>query len=152
MGMNWTPEANVKLLLGILEQLKKENFKLSYQALAEQMGPDCSRQAIAHQICMLRKKSAARESGERPATGDADTPLTPAATPKKRRAAQAKNCTPSKKAKGAKQGKDDVEEMEIIDITEDDDEVKVEGGCKTDIKDCESDDVFLTNVKEELDA
>lgn len=52
MPMNWTPEANAKvclqhlrhklttqLFLGVLEQLKEQNMKLSNGKLAEYMGP-----------------------------------------------------------------------------------------------------------------
>ncbi|KAJ0426881.1 hypothetical protein BJY00DRAFT_306874 [Aspergillus carlsbadensis] len=98
MPMNWTPEKNAKLFLGVLEQGKEQNLKLNYKRLAEYMGPDCTWKAIENQIAKLKKNASA---GPDPNGQSASAPSTPAATPKKRGAGStpAKSGSPQKKQK-----------------------------------------------------
>ncbi|OJJ59182.1 hypothetical protein ASPSYDRAFT_105027, partial [Aspergillus sydowii CBS 593.65] len=95
MPMNWTAEANAKLLLGVLDQLKEMNVKLNYQKLATHMGSECNKKSIENQLGKLRKM-AGGDSNNNSAPG---TPATPAGTPKKRRAEDSAKSTPSKKKK-----------------------------------------------------
>ncbi|KAL3463881.1 hypothetical protein BJX64DRAFT_286842 [Aspergillus heterothallicus] len=97
MPMNWTPEQNAKLFLGVLEQGKEQSLKLNYKRLAEYMGPDCTWKAIEGQIAKL-KKQAAHDPTEQSASA-ASSPSTPAATPKKRgpRSTPVKSGSPQKK-------------------------------------------------------
>ncbi|KAL2856448.1 hypothetical protein BJY01DRAFT_242783 [Aspergillus pseudoustus] len=87
MPMNWTPEKNTKLFLGVLEQAREQNLKLNHRRLAEYMGPDCTWKAIEGQIAKL-KKQASQDPNETSAStsvsGAGSAPSTPAATPKKR--------------------------------------------------------------------
>ncbi|KAL3262874.1 hypothetical protein ABHI18_002307 [Aspergillus niger] len=85
--MYWTSEANAKLLVGVLEQMRGR-MKLDYERLATHMGTDCTACAIEQQIIKLRRqasnssptKSTAGSSGNKP------TSTTPSTTPKKRQA------------------------------------------------------------------
>ncbi|KAL4870712.1 hypothetical protein BDV12DRAFT_48688 [Aspergillus spectabilis] len=113
MPMTWTPEKNAQLLLGILDQLKDQNVKISLQKLAEYMGPDCTFKAVEGQMTKLKKQSA-----HTPANGaTTSAPSTPAATPKKRRVNPKANtpsntASPVKKAKVGK--KDDTDEGDEV--------------------------------------
>ncbi|KAL3461857.1 hypothetical protein BJX64DRAFT_289040 [Aspergillus heterothallicus] len=112
MPMTWTVENNTKLFLCVLDQIKKQNVKLDYQKLAEDMGPDCTLRSVQHQIIKLKDKArqgTGTDGGSVPST-PAGTPAT--ATPKKR-GAKAKADTPGfhgspvKKTKKAKKAKKD---------------------------------------------
>ncbi|KAL2862231.1 uncharacterized protein BJX67DRAFT_385855 [Aspergillus lucknowensis] len=116
MPMNWTAQNNAKLFLCVLDQIKRQNVKLDYQKLAEDMGPDCTLRSVQHQIVKLKDKArqgTSADGGSVPST-PAGTPAT--ATPKKRRVnAKADSAgddgSPVKKAKkGKKAKKDDSEE------------------------------------------
>ncbi|KAL2816993.1 hypothetical protein BDW59DRAFT_166123 [Aspergillus cavernicola] len=126
MPMNWTTEATAKascfprippptiqkptkqplthsqLFLGVLDQLKEQNIKLSYQKLAEYMGPECNRKAIDNQMVKLRKQASQGPGNDHQSTAPSvPSPSTPVAAPKKRRAntTPSKMVTPSKKVK-----------------------------------------------------
>ncbi|KAL4918523.1 hypothetical protein BDW62DRAFT_200652 [Aspergillus aurantiobrunneus] len=53
MGIRWTPEANERLLLGVLAQLKGNH--LDYKALAAFMGEGCTVSALHGHIFQLRR-------------------------------------------------------------------------------------------------
>ncbi|KAL3432072.1 hypothetical protein BDV09DRAFT_198069 [Aspergillus tetrazonus] len=119
MPMSWTPEANVKLFIGVLEQIKTQSVKLDYKALAEHMGPECNAKSVQNQFTKL-KKQAAEECGN----AGANTPAIPNDTPKRRRApVGSKMGTPAKKKRGdaeVMRGDSDAEgetdiEQEILD-------------------------------------
>ncbi|RDW76824.1 uncharacterized protein DSM5745_06816 [Aspergillus mulundensis] len=78
MPMTWTPEANAKLFLGVLEQLRETNVKLSYKRLAEYMGADCTPKSIDNQMQKLRKQAGA---GAAAATATATATAAAAAAP-----------------------------------------------------------------------
>ncbi|KAL4994944.1 hypothetical protein BDV10DRAFT_188573 [Aspergillus recurvatus] len=97
MPMNWTAEANAKLFIGVLEQIKTQSIRLDYKALAEHMGPECNAKSVQNQFTKL-KKQGAEKSGNDGANSSAITNN----TPKKRRApAGSKASTPAKKKKDA---------------------------------------------------
>ncbi|KAL4879730.1 hypothetical protein BJY04DRAFT_219816 [Aspergillus karnatakaensis] len=114
MPMTWNAEANAKFVLGILDQLKQQNVKLSYQKLADFMGPGASRrflrtsilqsitdlvlilcrmqrQGSGQPVTKLRKQAALISSrmdnagAGVSAPSTPTTPLTPGGTPRKRR-------------------------------------------------------------------
>ncbi|KAL5338923.1 hypothetical protein BJX70DRAFT_179830 [Aspergillus crustosus] len=129
MRMTWTPEKNAQLLLGILDQLKQQNVKISLYKLADYMGPGCTFKAVEGQLTKLKKQAAQNhtsaaaetgtENGGASASASASAPTTPAATPKKRSKANtpAKTGSPVKKAKGVKRG-------DALDDDEEDDEME----------------------------
>ncbi|KAL4938910.1 hypothetical protein BDV06DRAFT_225536 [Aspergillus oleicola] len=98
----WTTEANAKFVVGILEQMKEQNARLSYQKLAGYMGPDFTRKSIDNQITKLKKQATQISSGTR--AEDASAPSTPVGTPKRRRVGS-KAGTPSKAGGSAKKAK-----------------------------------------------
>ncbi|KAL5050041.1 hypothetical protein BDW71DRAFT_141743 [Aspergillus fruticulosus] len=53
MPMTWNAEAEARLLLGILAQVK--GARLDYKALAAHMGPECSVAALHQHIFKLRR-------------------------------------------------------------------------------------------------
>ncbi|BCS26685.1 uncharacterized protein APUU_51396S [Aspergillus puulaauensis] len=110
MPMNWTAEANAKLLLGVLDQLKETNVKLNYQKLADYMGSECNKKSIENQLSKLRK-SAGSDSNNQSTPG---TPATPGGTPKKRRAPNSAKSTPSKKKKVVEKEEDDSSDEEHL--------------------------------------
>ncbi|KAL2860093.1 hypothetical protein BJX68DRAFT_261064 [Aspergillus pseudodeflectus] len=63
MPMIWSPEANVKLLVGMLAQLKDQSVKLDYKKLAEHMGPECTTRSITNQFTKLKKQAAEAAEG-----------------------------------------------------------------------------------------
>ncbi|KAJ0422006.1 hypothetical protein BJY00DRAFT_311408 [Aspergillus carlsbadensis] len=72
MTMIWSAEANVKLLVGMLAQLKDQSVKLDYDKLAEHMGPECTTRSIRNQFTTLKKQAA--EAAEGMGNGGADSP------------------------------------------------------------------------------
>ncbi|PYH32703.1 uncharacterized protein BO87DRAFT_460580 [Aspergillus neoniger CBS 115656] len=84
--MYWTYEANAKLLVGVLEQMRGK-LKLDYERLATHMGSDCTACAIEQQITKLKRqannssptKSTAGSSGNK-----STSTTTPSSIPKKR--------------------------------------------------------------------
>ncbi|KAJ5092479.1 hypothetical protein NUU61_007349 [Penicillium alfredii] len=54
MPMLWTPEADVKLLRGILLQIKETGVKLDIKQLSEFMGPECNVGAVKNRLSRLR--------------------------------------------------------------------------------------------------
>ncbi|KAL2803062.1 hypothetical protein BJX63DRAFT_437274 [Aspergillus granulosus] len=55
MPISWTAEAEARLLLGILDQLK--GVKLDYKALAAYMGPGCTVPALHQHLFKLRREA-----------------------------------------------------------------------------------------------
>ncbi|OJJ01803.1 hypothetical protein ASPVEDRAFT_83327 [Aspergillus versicolor CBS 583.65] len=121
MPMNWTPEANAKLFLGVLDQLKEKNVKLDNERLAAYMGPECNKKSVENQFTKLRKMVGS-DSNNKSAPG---TPATPAGTPKKRRAPDSAKSTPSKKKKkDTKDEEEDSSSEEERNVKEVRDEIK----------------------------
>ncbi|KAL4782550.1 hypothetical protein BJX76DRAFT_358815 [Aspergillus varians] len=126
MPMTWNAEANAKLLLGIMEQLKEMDVKLNYPKLAAYMGPECSNRAIDHQLLKLKKMASGDSKGQS-TPGTPGTPAkstTPAGTPRKRRAPAGVKSTPSKKKKTEEAGDENEGEMEERLVKEVRDELK----------------------------
>ncbi|KAL4864374.1 hypothetical protein BDV12DRAFT_201152 [Aspergillus spectabilis] len=130
MVQNWSPKANAKLLLAVLEQLKCQNIKLDYKGLAEFMGPQCNARSVINQFTKLKKMAAEenknRNNASASASGDGDAGAgassTPAA-PMKRKAAAAATAAP--KAGGrTKKTKVKKEEVKEEDDTAGDEEGK----------------------------
>ncbi|KAL6233047.1 hypothetical protein BDW75DRAFT_216108 [Aspergillus navahoensis] len=129
MPMHWTAEANAKLFIGVLEQIKNQSVKLDYKALAEHMGPECNAKSIQNQFTKL-KKQAAEECGNSGVKSSAIL----SDTPKKRRApAGSKVGTPDKKKKGAAVVMEDDSDAE----GETDTEQKILKEIKAELKDME---------------
>ncbi|KAL4907430.1 hypothetical protein BDW74DRAFT_124279 [Aspergillus multicolor] len=59
MPMNWTDQADVKMLLAIITSA---NAKVDYKAIAEYMGSECTPKAIQHRMQRLREKAKAADS------------------------------------------------------------------------------------------
>ncbi|KAF2142745.1 uncharacterized protein K452DRAFT_297282 [Aplosporella prunicola CBS 121167] len=76
-NMQWNHEADAKLLAAIL---KVHSFSVSYQALAEEMGQDCTPKAVTHRIAKL--KAIAKGSGNTSASAPS-TPRKPRTPAKK---------------------------------------------------------------------
>ncbi|KAL4820887.1 hypothetical protein BDW67DRAFT_151477 [Aspergillus spinulosporus] len=64
MPMTWNAEADARLLLGILAQVKGY---LDYKALAAHMGPECSVEALRQHILKLRRDTGIPASSPRKA-------------------------------------------------------------------------------------
>ncbi|OJJ76647.1 hypothetical protein ASPBRDRAFT_39137 [Aspergillus brasiliensis CBS 101740] len=93
--MYWTNEANAKLFVGVLEQMRGR-IKLDYDRLASHMGSDCTACAIEQQILKLKRQANnPSPTKSTPAnSNNKSTSTTPSSTPKKRRADQ--SCTSAK--------------------------------------------------------
>ncbi|KKK26610.1 hypothetical protein ARAM_007560 [Aspergillus rambellii] len=97
MTVSWTVDKNVKLFLGVLEQLKAHKVKVDNAKLAEYMGPGCTARAVETQIAKLKKQAEDSSNGHSPSG-----PSTPVSTPRKRTADRgSKTNTPIKKAKAS---------------------------------------------------
>ncbi|KAL3490073.1 hypothetical protein BJX62DRAFT_238527 [Aspergillus germanicus] len=115
--MIWNAEANLKLLVGMLVQLRDQSVKLDYKKLAEHMGPECNAKSVMNQFTKLKKQAAeaAEVMGENnQAIGGADDEapaVAKGAASKKRKAggASGKGASAKKKNKKAK-AKAEVEE------------------------------------------
>ncbi|PYH96655.1 hypothetical protein BO71DRAFT_439443 [Aspergillus ellipticus CBS 707.79] len=92
--MHWTPDADARLFLGVLNQTRGR-LKLDYEELAAHMGSDCTTCAIEQRIVKLRKQATGSAQG----TGAASKASTPSTTPRKRAAGQPAKTTPAKKVK-----------------------------------------------------
>ncbi|KAL3480191.1 hypothetical protein BJX99DRAFT_254784 [Aspergillus californicus] len=127
MPMNWSAEANAKLFLAVLEQIKEQNVKLNMQKLAQYMGPECTNRSIDNQITKL-KKMTATDCTAQSASGAPTSPVTPkkraapatlkTPTSAKRKAGE-KTPTPAKRKAGkkvdtAKEEDEDEEERRIV--------------------------------------
>ncbi|OGM48689.1 hypothetical protein ABOM_001961 [Aspergillus bombycis] len=87
MPITWTPEADVKLFIGVLNQCRDVNFKPDCEKLAAHMGPDVTACAINNRIIRLRRMVAKEDGGS--------AARTPAASP-----AKSKSTTPKGRGKG----------------------------------------------------
>ncbi|PWY61879.1 hypothetical protein BO83DRAFT_460451 [Aspergillus eucalypticola CBS 122712] len=85
--MYWTNEANAKLLVGVLEQMRGK-LKLDYERLATHMGSDCTACAIEQQIAKLKRQAnnSSPTKSTAGSSGNESTSITPSSTPKKRQA------------------------------------------------------------------
>ncbi|OJJ62095.1 hypothetical protein ASPSYDRAFT_129001 [Aspergillus sydowii CBS 593.65] len=63
MPMIWNAEADAKLFLGVLNQVKDANVKLDCKKLADFMGPDCIAGAVQNRLVRLKKKAEADMGG-----------------------------------------------------------------------------------------
>ncbi|KAL4873484.1 hypothetical protein BDV12DRAFT_160120 [Aspergillus spectabilis] len=95
MPMTWNAEAEAKLFLGVLDQVR--GAKLDYKALAAFMGPNCSVAALQQKIFRLRREAGTPVSSPAKTCG-VQTPAT--GTLKKRKLARSPE-TPTKKGKGS---------------------------------------------------
>ncbi|KAF2490433.1 hypothetical protein BU16DRAFT_585649 [Lophium mytilinum] len=89
MPMNWTPEADAKLFVKVLNV---SNIKLSQEVLdkiASEMSPDCTGRAIKERIFKLKQKAA----GTGNSTTASSTPKAPR-TPKTPRSGKGPKSTP----------------------------------------------------------
>ncbi|KAL4887639.1 hypothetical protein BJY04DRAFT_212667 [Aspergillus karnatakaensis] len=57
--MVWNAEADAKLLLGVLEQIKEAKLSLDSKKLAEFMGPNCIPGAVCNRLARLKKRGGA---------------------------------------------------------------------------------------------
>ncbi|KAL2808288.1 hypothetical protein BJX63DRAFT_409750 [Aspergillus granulosus] len=105
MPMLWSAEANAKLLVGMIAQLKGQAVKLDYRKLAKHMGPECNAKSVMNQFTKLRRQAAeaVNDTGDEGQTDDVDnqteTDAAAKPAPKKRHAggASGKNTTAKKK-------------------------------------------------------
>ncbi|MCJ1382719.1 hypothetical protein MMC17_005832 [Xylographa soralifera] len=76
MPMIWTEQARAELLAHIL---RIHPVKFNYDALAEAMGPDCTKKAVQHQIQKMKNagNSAAAPDDEHEANAEAQGLVTP---------------------------------------------------------------------------
>ncbi|KAL4967812.1 uncharacterized protein BDV14DRAFT_197452 [Aspergillus stella-maris] len=61
--INWNADADAKLFLGVLAQLKDANLSLDYDKLAAFMGPGVVRGAIVNRIVRLKRKAESESGG-----------------------------------------------------------------------------------------
>ncbi|RAL01236.1 uncharacterized protein BO80DRAFT_444682 [Aspergillus ibericus CBS 121593] len=94
--MFWTAEANSKLFVGVLDQMRGK-LKLDYEALAAHMGSDCTACAVEQHIVKLKRQANSFSAGA--AKGGSSNKSTPTGTPKKRQPDRT-SLTPMKKVKG----------------------------------------------------
>ncbi|GLB02160.1 hypothetical protein AtubIFM57258_003501 [Aspergillus tubingensis] len=111
--MIWSSEADAKLFVGVLNQLRGK-LKLDYQELAMHMGGDCTSCAVEQRMIRLRKQAASASPAASTGTGGgaASANSTPTKPPRKRKgdglATPAKKKTKTVAAASAKlQVKDD---------------------------------------------
>ncbi|PYI02462.1 hypothetical protein BO78DRAFT_390210 [Aspergillus sclerotiicarbonarius CBS 121057] len=96
--MFWTAEANSKLFVGVLDQIRGK-LKLDYDALAVHMGSDCTACAVEQHIVKLKRQANNFSTGSaKGAAGGSSNKSTPTCTPKKRQADRT-SMTPVKKIK-----------------------------------------------------
>ncbi|GLA20990.1 hypothetical protein AnigIFM62618_009964 [Aspergillus niger] len=83
--MIWSSEADAKLFVGVLNQLRGK-LKLDYQELAMHMGGDCTSCAVEQRMVRLRRMATAASMASSSATGGgSSTNTTPNTTPRKRK-------------------------------------------------------------------
>ncbi|KAB8067701.1 hypothetical protein BDV29DRAFT_163087 [Aspergillus leporis] len=99
MPMNWTDQADARLLVGIITL---HSVKLDHKALAQFMGPDCTPSAIQHRIQRLKEKvqntSSADNTSSQQAQDDGSAVASPS-KPKRGRPSMGGSGSPTKKAK-----------------------------------------------------
>ncbi|KAF2141036.1 uncharacterized protein K452DRAFT_359437 [Aplosporella prunicola CBS 121167] len=99
MPMNWTPEADAKLLVEIIKASDISMSKEFLNKVAQGMGGDCNAKTIQNRITRLKTAAGVTGSG----SGTGSTPATPkkAATPRKPRQKKADtNATTPKRKRG----------------------------------------------------
>ncbi|XRM42319.1 hypothetical protein ABZX51_005543 [Aspergillus tubingensis] len=82
--MIWSSEADAKLFVGVLNQLRGK-LKLDYQELAMHMGGDCTSCAVEQRMIRLRKQAASAYPAASTGTGGGTANSTPTTTPRKRK-------------------------------------------------------------------
>ncbi|PYH65762.1 uncharacterized protein BO88DRAFT_418404 [Aspergillus vadensis CBS 113365] len=82
--MIWSSEADAKLFVGVLNQLRGK-LKLDYQELAMHMGGDCTSCAVEQRMVRLRKQAASASPAASTGTGGGTANSTPTTTPRKRK-------------------------------------------------------------------
>ncbi|RAH57701.1 hypothetical protein BO85DRAFT_488412 [Aspergillus piperis CBS 112811] len=82
--MIWSSEADAKLFVGVLNQLRGK-LKLDYQELAMHMGGDCTSCAVEQRMIRLRKQAASASPAASTGTGGGTANTTPTTTPRKRK-------------------------------------------------------------------
>ncbi|BCS04227.1 uncharacterized protein AKAW2_80028A [Aspergillus luchuensis] len=82
--MIWSSEADAKLFVGVLNQLRGK-LKLDYQELAMHMGGDCTSCAVEQRMIRLRKQAASASPAACTGTGGGTANTTPTTTPRKRK-------------------------------------------------------------------
>ncbi|KAL4919852.1 hypothetical protein BDW62DRAFT_199573 [Aspergillus aurantiobrunneus] len=111
MPMNWNAEADAKLFLGVLNQLKDAKLKLDYNKLAEFMGTDCLPGAVHNRIVRLRRKaevglSGADDAGEAEREGDGAGGIGDGSPQKRKVQRKPKGSGAAKKAKAEDEDED----------------------------------------------
>ncbi|KAI9926264.1 hypothetical protein ASPWEDRAFT_174993 [Aspergillus wentii DTO 134E9] len=81
----WNSDADAKLFLGVLNQLKDAKLNIDYAKLAEFMGPDCLVGAVKNRIVRLRKQAEESSSPGAASEGDGSPAPVLAGTPLKRK-------------------------------------------------------------------
>ncbi|KAL2830872.1 hypothetical protein BDW59DRAFT_158307 [Aspergillus cavernicola] len=112
MPMSWNAEADAKLLLAVLNQVKDAKLKLDYVKIAQFMGSDCIPGAVQNRIVRLRRKAEGGDGGgengayEGDSVGSPGTPLKGSASvsgsPQKRKGQKQRKATPKTTPKGKK--------------------------------------------------
>ncbi|PYH34165.1 uncharacterized protein BO87DRAFT_386660 [Aspergillus neoniger CBS 115656] len=82
--MIWSSEADAKLFVGVLNQLRGK-LKVDYQELATHMGGDCTSCAVEQRMIRLRKQAASASPAASTGTGGGTANTTPTTTPRKRK-------------------------------------------------------------------
>ncbi|GFN16572.1 hypothetical protein AtubIFM55763_008142 [Aspergillus tubingensis] len=131
--MIWSSEADAKLFVGVLNQLRGK-LKLDYQELAMHMGGDCTSCAVEQRMIRLRKQAASASPAASIGTGGgtASANSTPTKTPRKRKGDGL--ATPAKKktkTAAAASAKSEVKKDDATTVNEDG---KAETKVKPEIK------------------
>ncbi|OOF99278.1 hypothetical protein ASPCADRAFT_2701 [Aspergillus carbonarius ITEM 5010] len=95
--MYWTADANAKLFIGVLDQMRGK-LKLDYEVLAAHMGSDCTACAVEQHIVKLKRQANKLSNGSAKGARGSSNKSTPTGTPTKRQADQTP-MTPTKKVK-----------------------------------------------------
>ncbi|GKZ24669.1 hypothetical protein AbraIFM66951_011940 [Aspergillus brasiliensis] len=96
--MIWSSEADAKLFVGVLNQLRGK-LKLDYQDLAMHMGGDCTPCAVEQRMIRLRRLATSATVASSKGTSGGSANSTPTTTPRKRKGDSAANTPAKKKAK-----------------------------------------------------
>ncbi|KAL2835540.1 hypothetical protein BJY01DRAFT_75672 [Aspergillus pseudoustus] len=115
MPIAWTGEAEARLLLGILDQLK--GVKLDYKALAAYMGPGCTVPALHQHLFKLRREAGAAGAALGKPAGSPPSTLSPSKRSKRPRSPELKTPSSIKKAR------------KVYGVSDDDDDKTSDGNC-----------------------
>ncbi|KAF2094011.1 hypothetical protein NA57DRAFT_81014 [Rhizodiscina lignyota] len=110
--VKWDAEADAKLFAAFI---KVHNVKIDYEALAREMGPDCTAKAIMHRIGKIKGPAGAKGANGKGANGGSP------ATPRRRApAASGGSVKRPDKANGIDKVKKEEGFVDVEDVTEDD--------------------------------